>query len=118
VVSLRGGEFAAITPDGPRGPRRSAQPGVVAVARLSGRPIVAIGIGIARCWRLPIWDRFAIPQPFTRVHYAYGDPIWVPREGGSDADYLAQIQREMDRVTEIAETSARGALTQPGLRAR
>jgi lysophospholipid acyltransferase (LPLAT)-like uncharacterized protein len=109
VAGLREGHRTAITPDGPRGPRRCAQPGVVAVARLSGRPVVAIGIGPERCWRLPSWDRFAIPKPFSRLHYAYGDPIWVPREGGSDADYLAQIQREMDRVTEIAEAAARGA---------
>jgi lysophospholipid acyltransferase (LPLAT)-like uncharacterized protein len=110
VASLRAGELAAITPDGPRGPRRHAQPGVVATARLAGRPVVTIGIGVARCWRLRSWDRFAIPKPFSRVHYAYGEPIWVPREGGSDADYLAQIQREMDRVTELAEASARGGL--------
>jgi lysophospholipid acyltransferase (LPLAT)-like uncharacterized protein len=107
VASLRAGERTAITPDGPRGPRRRTQPGVVAVSRLSGRPFVAIGIGVERCWRMRSWDRFAIPKPFSRVHFAYGDPIWVPREGGSDADYLASMQREMDRVTEIAETSAR-----------
>jgi lysophospholipid acyltransferase (LPLAT)-like uncharacterized protein len=109
VAALRGGERTAITPDGPRGPRRHAQPGLVAAARLSGRPVVAIGIGVARCWRMRSWDRFAIPKPFSRVCYAYSDPIWVPREGGSDADYLAQIQREMDRVTEIAEAAASSA---------
>jgi lysophospholipid acyltransferase (LPLAT)-like uncharacterized protein len=108
VAGLREGRRTAITPDGPRGPRRRAQPGVVAIARLSGRPVVAIGIGVERCWRLSSWDRFAIPKPFSRVHYAYSDPIQVPREGGSDADYLAQIQREMDRMTELAEASARG----------
>ena len=106
VASLRAGALVAITPDGPRGPRRSAQPGLVAMARLSGRPIVAIGIAASRCWRMRSWDRFAIPKPFARVSYAYGDPIWVPREGGSDADYLAQIQREMDRVTELAEADS------------
>jgi hypothetical protein len=109
VTSLRAGHRTAITPDGPRGPRRRAQPGMVAVARLSARPFVAIGIGVERCWRLNTWDRFAIPKPFSRVHFAYSDPIWVPREGGSDADYLARMQSEMDRVTELAEASARGA---------
>ncbi len=106
VAFLRAGKLAAITPDGPRGPRRRAQPGLVALARLSGRPVVAIGIGVERCWRLRSWDRFAIPVPFSRVHYAYSEPIWLPREGGGDADYLAQIQREMDRVTELAEAAA------------
>jgi hypothetical protein len=40
------------------------------------------------------------------VHYAYGDPIYVPRKGGSDAEYLVQIQRELDRVTELVESAA------------
>jgi hypothetical protein len=106
VAALRGGERAVITPDGPRGPRRHAQPGLVAIARLSGRPVVAIGIGVERCWRMRSWDRFAIPKPFSRVRYAYSEPIWVPREGGSDAEYLAQIQREMDKMTELAGTAA------------
>ena len=108
VAALRSGERAAITPDGPRGPRRQAQPGLVAAARLSGRPVVAIGIGVQRGWRLNSWDRFVIPKPFSRVCYAYSDPVWVPREGGTDVDYLALIQREMDRVTTVAEAAASG----------
>lgn len=109
VAALRAGERAVLTPDGPRGPRRQAQPGLVAAARLSGRPVVAIGIGVGRCWRLNSWDRFAIPKPFARVCYAYGEPIWVPREGGSDAEHLARIQREMDRMTEVAEAAVNAA---------
>ena len=76
------------------------------MSRLSGRPFVAIGIGVERCWRMRSWDRFAIPKPFSRVCFAYGDPIFVPREGGSDAEFLAQMQREMDRVTALAEEAA------------
>ena len=107
IRTLKAGDCVGITPDGPRGPRRRAQPGMIGVARLSGRPLVAIGIAVERAWRLRSWDRFAIPKPFSRVRYAYSEPIWVPREGGSDADYLAQIQREMDRMTELAEAPAR-----------
>jgi lysophospholipid acyltransferase (LPLAT)-like uncharacterized protein len=105
VACLRESKLTAITPDGPRGPRRRAQPGMIGVARLTGRPLVAIGIAVERAWRLPSWDRFVIPKPFSRVHYAYGEPIYVPRKGGSDAEHLARVQREMDRVTELAEAA-------------
>jgi lysophospholipid acyltransferase (LPLAT)-like uncharacterized protein len=103
VAHLRSGVRAAITPDGPRGPRRRAQPGLVGVARLSGRPVVALGIGVERCWRLRSWDRFAVPKPFSRVRICYSEPIYVPRKGGSDEEWLARIQREMERMTELAE---------------
>jgi lysophospholipid acyltransferase (LPLAT)-like uncharacterized protein len=105
VASLREGKRTAITPDGPRGPRRRAQPGMIGVARLTGRPIVALGIAVDRAWRLGSWDRFVIPKPFARVCYAYGEPIYVPREGGSDAEHLARIQGEMERVTALAESA-------------
>ena len=105
VASLRAGRRTAITPDGPRGPRRRAQPGMIGVARITGRPVVAIGIAVERAWRLGSWDRFVIPKPFSRVCYAYGEPIYVPREGGSDADHLALVQRDMERITELAESA-------------
>jgi lysophospholipid acyltransferase (LPLAT)-like uncharacterized protein len=103
VAQLRAGERAAITPDGPRGPRRRAQAGLVGAARLSGRPVIAVGIGVQRCWRLRSWDRFAVPKPFSRVRLVYGEPVHVPHRGGSDEEWLARIQAEMDRVTRIAE---------------
>ena len=40
--SLRLGWDAAFTPDGPRGPARAVQPGVIAAARLSGAPIIPV----------------------------------------------------------------------------
>jgi lysophospholipid acyltransferase (LPLAT)-like uncharacterized protein len=103
IASLRAGHRGAITPAGPRGPRRRAQAGLVAIGRLSGCPIVPFGFEAERCWRLRSWDGFIIPKPFSRAVFVYGDPIRVPREGGSDAEHLARIQHEMDRVTAVAE---------------
>jgi lysophospholipid acyltransferase (LPLAT)-like uncharacterized protein len=40
--ALQHGGDAAFTPDGPRGPRETVQPGVIAAARLSGAPIVPL----------------------------------------------------------------------------
>jgi lysophospholipid acyltransferase (LPLAT)-like uncharacterized protein len=27
------------------------------------------------------WDRFEVPLPFSRACFAWGEPIWVPRDG-------------------------------------
>ncbi|MCI0567263.1 MAG: lysophospholipid acyltransferase family protein [Acidobacteria bacterium] len=40
--ALKRGDDAAFTPDGPRGPRETVQPGVIAAARLSGAAIVPV----------------------------------------------------------------------------
>src|SRR5437016_3708999 len=48
----------AVTPDGPRGPRRIVQPGIVYVASRTGRRIVTISVGYDRPWQLRSWDRF------------------------------------------------------------
>jgi lysophospholipid acyltransferase (LPLAT)-like uncharacterized protein len=49
----------AITPDGPRGPRRELKPGVVMVASQTGLAIVPVGVGFTRAWRAGSWARSA-----------------------------------------------------------
>lgn len=103
VDYLKEGKRCAITPDGPRGPRREMKLGAVNIARLTGAPVVCFGFAAERCWRLKSWDRFIIPKPFSRAVFVYGEPILVPAEGGDDKVYLTRIQAEMDRVTAEAE---------------
>jgi len=100
---LKKGNRWAITPDGPRGPRREIKMGVVNLARLTHCPVVPFGFAAEHCWRLKSWDRFLIPKPFSRAVFVYGDPIRVPRRGGNNEKFLEQIQRELDRVTRSAE---------------
>ena len=53
-----------ITPDGPRGPRRRIAPGPIFLASKLGLPLVAMGVGYDRPWRVKgAWDKFAIPRP-------------------------------------------------------
>src|SRR5436190_464721 len=67
----------AITPDGPRGPRRQVQPGLLYLAARTGLPIVPVGIGYDRPWRMRSWDRFAVPRPWTRATCVTTEPIHV-----------------------------------------
>jgi len=95
----------AITPDGPRGPRRQMAPGAVYLASRLGMPIVAIGFGYDRPWRLKSWDRFAIPRPFSRARAVVSEPVFVPpdlsREGIEK--YRARIQDLLNELTSEAE---------------
>ena len=70
----------AITPDGPRGPRRELKPGVVALAQKTGLPIVLMANASERTWVLRSWDRFRVPKPFSRVRVVYSEPIPIDRD--------------------------------------
>lgn len=80
VRLARDGQDLGITPDGPRGPRYRVQPGVITLARLTGRPILFGTWAASRCWKLNSWDRFRIPKPFSRIVALYGEVFRVPRD--------------------------------------
>lgn len=80
----REGFDLAITPDGPRGPRGSVHPGVVAVAARSGLPIIPVGVAADRAWRAHSWDRFLVPLPLARVWVVYGPAVRIAASQAGD----------------------------------
>ncbi|HEY8506295.1 MAG TPA: lysophospholipid acyltransferase family protein [Gemmataceae bacterium] len=95
----------AVTPDGPRGPRRVVRPGLVYLAARTGLPVAPLGIAYGRAWRARSWDRFALPRPFTGAYLVSGEPVAVPPEAGPEdlEPYRARVQAELDRATRVAE---------------
>ena len=95
----------AVTPDGPRGPRRQVQLGLIFLASRTGLPIVPVGMGYARAWRLRSWDRFAIPHPWSAATCVMGWKIHVP--AGLNREELERYRRlveeEMLNTTAAAE---------------
>ena len=69
------GHHLAVTPDGPRGPREQAKPGVVYLTDRTHRRLVPIAVASHSCWVMRSWDGFRIPKPFARVRVAYGIPL-------------------------------------------
>ncbi len=102
---IRQGYDAGFTPDGPRGPRRRAKPGVVAAAKLSGLPIVPVAFSARPAWRLRSWDRTLVPAPFARGLFIYGDPLCIPRDADDEEGgrLRARLEEEMDRLTDLAD---------------
>jgi hypothetical protein len=105
VRSIRAGYHGAITPDGPRGPRYHAHPGVVAVAKQAGVPILPVAYGAQWKWVLQSWDRFVVPLPFSRVVVVYGEPIAVPPEASAAAlrAKCQEVEASLRYLTETAD---------------
>jgi lysophospholipid acyltransferase (LPLAT)-like uncharacterized protein len=103
VLRLGTQSNVGITVDGPRGPRRSMQPGAVFLASRTGMPLVAVGLGYHRAWRAPSWDRMAFALPFSRAVVSASAAIHVPAD--LDDDALAE-HRERFEAT-MHQTSAR-----------
>ena len=74
---LAAGRPAAFTVDGPRGPARVVQPGVVFLAGATGHPILPYHIEADRYWTASSWDRTLIPKPFATVALVIGPPMAV-----------------------------------------
>lgn len=104
----RQGVSPAMTPDGPRGPRRRCKAGPVLLSQLSGRPIVPMAFAASRVWRFPTWDRFVLPWPFARAVLAIGEPYVVPK--GLDAAALERRQEELGQALDDLFEEARAAL--------
>lgn len=108
VDAYRRGHNLAVVPDGPRGPRYVAKPGVVHLARATGAPIYPMAYAATRVRQLRSWDRLLIPSPFARAVVLVGTPLSVPPEA-SAANLEAlrgEIERRLVAVTTAVEARA------------
>ena len=70
----------AITPDGPRGPRYVVQEGAIALAQLTGLPLIPVSYSAARKFTLKSWDGFQLPWPFSKCQAVFSEPMWIARQ--------------------------------------
>lgn len=109
--ALKAGECVGLTPDGPRGPRMRASPGIVQMARLAGVPIVPIAFTARPSRLVNSWDRFMVPLPFGRGVIRWGKPIEIPRDANEATvrdvakqleDRLNQLVHDLDETLGLA----------------
>jgi len=105
VRAVRAGRAGALTVDGPRGPARRVQPGVVELARATGAWILPITFSSVRPRFLKSWDRYLLPLPFSANVVAYGEPFGISRDTPSE-DGAARIARALDDATLEADEAA------------
>lgn len=109
LLEETGHHHIVVTPDGPRGPRRTMKPGIAFMASRTGKPVVPTAFACRRFWSLGTgWTDLVVPKPWTAVVALTGDSIRVPESASrSELDqYTQQIQREMDRLNAQATEMA------------
>lgn len=106
LINRGKGVNLAITPDGPRGPRRKLAQGCIYVSSRLQIPIIPLGIGYDRPWRnKKSWDQFAIPRPFSRCRAVLGPRIQIePDIKKNDIEQNRKwIEEQLQLVSDKAE---------------
>jgi hypothetical protein len=114
---LESGASVALTADVPK-VARVCGPGIVTLAKLSGRPIVPVAVVTNRRIQFNTWDRASLGLPFSRAVVVTGDLVRVPSDADDAAMEAARlaVQQGLDEAHQRAYAMV-GA-TDPGAHLR
>jgi tetraacyldisaccharide 4'-kinase len=114
IEKARQGHTIGITPDGPRGPRCTVQPGVVRIAQLTGTPIIPLTWAARPRWVASSWDHYTVPLPFARVSVVFDRPFHVPEcESANEFESCrARLEQRLGEVTDRMEAEVKVAAEQ------
>jgi lysophospholipid acyltransferase (LPLAT)-like uncharacterized protein len=101
--ALEAGEMVVMTADVPKSSRVCGR-GIVALAKLSGRPIVPVAVVTSRRIDFKSWDRASLGLPLGRGAIVLGDPVFVARDADAAALETARqaVECGLDAVHERA----------------
>jgi len=103
-----------VTPDGPQGPAHKISPGLLWIAGVTGRPMVALGFATSRAWRVKkSWDKMIVPLPWARVAVVYSVPVKIPRDVLEDKKLTKQAVNQLHEAFQAAHERA-GAMLSEG----
>ena len=98
VRQVKAGRDAYITPDGPEGPSYEIKPGITYIAQKANATILPVGAYTRRGYRVPRWDRYVLPYPFSKIAIQIGEPLVV--EKGADGTAVSQhLSQQLHHVT-------------------
>lgn len=112
MVSLGKVGHLAITPDGPRGPRREMQPGVAFLASRTQMPVIPFGVACSCAHRFGSWDHFMLPWPFSRVVLVTREAVQVPENLDRDGleAWRKLLETELSEANRMAEEILAGKI--------
>jgi len=93
-----------ITADGPKGPARQIKDGTLVLAQKTGAAVVPIGWYASRVKIFhKTWDKFIIPRPFSRIVFAYDQPLMIPPDLGEEglSNLKNRLQETLDNLEKM-----------------
>ncbi len=89
----------AITPDGPKGPNRKVQQGVIYLAQKTGMAIMPVGVRLSSKLTFNSWDNFEFPLPFGTATVIYGAPVKVAESDQLEAK-AAELEAALNGIVD------------------
>lgn len=111
--ALASGEMVVMTADVPK-VSRVCGPGIVALARMSGRPVCPVAVVSSRRIDFNSWDHASIGLPFGRGAIVIGEPVHVPADADDAAMEAARLAVEQGLDAAHARAYALVGTPDPG----
>lgn len=93
IRRMKQGNNLLINPDGPDGPSHIPKKGVAFIARKAKAVILPVGTYTATAYRLPRWDKYTGPFPFSRITIVFGKPIEISRKEDTEQALVLLTKR-------------------------
>ena len=94
--ALKSGKSVFLAAELPPEPGRNIAPGIVALARKSGRPIIPVAAASTRRTIIQrLWDKNQVHHPFSRFAVVGAPVMWVT-ESMTDEEAAAKLKHDLD----------------------
>ena len=105
IGAMRDNLPAALTIDGPKGPRYVAKPGACLLAKKTQNPLLPFSLEVEKFWEIKSWDKLQIPKPFSRARAFYGKPIDVSGNANENEieDKRLELQKSLDELVALGK---------------
>ena len=92
---LNDGKWAAITVDGPRGPKHFVKRGIIDLSAKCQSPILPVGVAIKKFYTFEkSWDKNKLPLPFSKILIHYGPPLLMDKSQNANIESQSNEVRD------------------------
>lgn len=99
IRKIKDSKNLLLHPDGPEGPAYAVKPGLSFMAKKSDAAIVPVGAYCRHAYRVPRWDLYALPYPFSKITLHIGKPIIIPKDAKNLEERNLEITDILNRVS-------------------